>query len=582
MRSFLPFLKLFMLFFLVAESLTSQSISTLGIPYQAMLVTSEVQLMVGEDLHFLPLKNTKIYLRISLQNRNGQVYYVEEHGTQTNGEGYFSVVVGRGQPAQSNSLTFAQLDWSGVAYFMKVEWSAALKKEYKLMSIQPLLSVPYALYAEQSGSQVTKDPYQLWRSLGYTGSQEDFIRSQTGEKGEKGDPGPPGEPGERGADGNLSAGKRVGNTPIWGQDDWVVDTEGLQIDGQRMLLGEGLPDPSALLTLSSQNQGFLPNRMTIEQRDALVDPPEGLMIFNTTTGCPNYFQDGKWWDWCGGSAIEGLECNAGDLGTLLLAGQSLYNIPFSVQYRGGKGDAFEALSIPSKGVKGLVAFLEQGAFSEEEGQFFFRVEGTAQGVGVAEFPIRLGGLTCTARLPVRAEVQIGDLFQGGIVAYVFGPGDKGYVPGEQHGLIVAQEDLPGKYAWGPALSAGWVESFLSGLSTEVGWGLENSLLLQGVGGLQGVHFAALKACLPFSYQGFDDWFLPTSGELQIAKDNLANSGLGNFFTDSQTGGNLNTGYWSSSIAQNYAGALAPMMAPGAGVCGCAFFESYRVRPMRYF
>jgi hypothetical protein len=40
---------------------------------------------------------------------------------------------------------------------------------------------------------------------------------------------------------------------------------------------------SSILTLSSTNQGFLPPRMTTEQRDAIVSPATGLVLFNTTT-----------------------------------------------------------------------------------------------------------------------------------------------------------------------------------------------------------------------------------------------------------------------------------------------------------
>ncbi|MBK7096849.1 MAG: hypothetical protein IPH57_17960 [Saprospiraceae bacterium] len=52
------------------------------------------------------------------------------------------------------------------------------------------------------------------------------------------------------------------------------------------------PHSSAILDVESKSKGFLPPRMTIYQRDAIVSPTDGLMIFNTSSGCPNYyFQD---------------------------------------------------------------------------------------------------------------------------------------------------------------------------------------------------------------------------------------------------------------------------------------------------
>jgi len=51
--------------------------------------------------------------------------------------------------------------------------------------------------------------------------------------------------------------------------------------------------------------------------------------------------------------------------------------------------------------------------------------------------------------------QIGNYSGGGKIAYIFQPGDKGYVDGERHGLIAAEADLPGgdKYTWEAAKKA---------------------------------------------------------------------------------------------------------------------------------
>ncbi len=46
----------------------------------------------------------------------------------------------------------------------------------------------------------------------------------------------------------------------------------------------GAPNAKAILDLQSTTLGFLPPRMTTVQRDAIVTPPAGLVIFNTTTG----------------------------------------------------------------------------------------------------------------------------------------------------------------------------------------------------------------------------------------------------------------------------------------------------------
>jgi len=45
------------------------------------------------------------------------------------------------------------------------------------------------------------------------------------------------------------------------------------------------PDESAVLELKSTQQGFLPPRMTTEQRDEIVNPSKGLIIYNLDFDC---------------------------------------------------------------------------------------------------------------------------------------------------------------------------------------------------------------------------------------------------------------------------------------------------------
>ncbi len=54
------------------------------------------------------------------------------------------------------------------------------------------------------------------------------------------------------------------------------------------------PDPTAILDVKSSAKGLLPPRMTQEERNAIGFPAEGLLIFNTTTGCIDYFLGGSW------------------------------------------------------------------------------------------------------------------------------------------------------------------------------------------------------------------------------------------------------------------------------------------------
>ncbi|MEM6699870.1 MAG: hypothetical protein AAF599_15815, partial [Bacteroidota bacterium] len=49
------------------------------------------------------------------------------------------------------------------------------------------------------------------------------------------------------------------------------------------------PDASAMLDISSSDKGLLIPSMTEEERDLIQSPAEGLMIYNTTDSCFNYY-----------------------------------------------------------------------------------------------------------------------------------------------------------------------------------------------------------------------------------------------------------------------------------------------------
>lgn len=54
------------------------------------------------------------------------------------------------------------------------------------------------------------------------------------------------------------------------------------------------PNPSSLLDLQSTIKGFLPPRMTTAQRDAIIAPVAGLVIYNITTGVLNFHNGISW------------------------------------------------------------------------------------------------------------------------------------------------------------------------------------------------------------------------------------------------------------------------------------------------
>ena len=65
-----------------------------------------------------------------------------------------------------------------------------------------------------------------------------------------------------------------------------------------------LPDNSAMLDVKSNSKGILIPRITTDQRNAISTPVDGLLIFNLTTGCFNYYLGGSWKSFCGATEPE--------------------------------------------------------------------------------------------------------------------------------------------------------------------------------------------------------------------------------------------------------------------------------------
>jgi hypothetical protein len=59
-------------------------------------------------------------------------------------------------------------------------------------------------------------------------------------------------------------------------------------------VGIGTNSPAGALDVSSSTQGFLPPRMTTSQRDAMSSPPEGVLVYNTSTHKMNYYNGASW------------------------------------------------------------------------------------------------------------------------------------------------------------------------------------------------------------------------------------------------------------------------------------------------
>ena len=134
-----------------------------------------------------------------------------------------------------------------------------------------------------------------------------------------------------------------------------------------------------------------------------------------------------------------------------------------------------------------------------------------------------------------APYTIGQQVEGGVVYYIFQPGDHGYIPGFQICLIVSLEDRSAGVQWSPGYAV------TTATATGIGYGLANTLAI--LDNHLSVEWYAAKLCSYTPDSGYNDWYLPTTDEMKKLVQNRALTGLGN----------LNKDYWTSSeMSEQYA------------------------------
>ena len=378
-----------LLIILLAHFLTNTSIFAQApqkMSYQAVIRNSNDSLLIS----------TPVGMRISLVQGTptGIVVFSETQTATTNANGLVSLQIGIGTAL---SGTFANIDWSAGPYYVKTETDLNGGANYTIISSNEILSVPYALFSA-NGTPGPAGPIGL---TGETGAQ-----------------------GATGATGLLSSGTAAGNTTYWNGSQWVVNNSNIFNSGAEVGIGTVNPNTSAKLDVESTTQGFLPPRMTTVQRDAIASPATGLVIFNTTTNCLNFFIGSGWNETCGTlnttGTISALNC-VGASPPVLYNGYTASGVSITFPYTGGNGGIYSTQAVSSTGVLGLIANLSGGFLAVGAGNLVYTISGTPTTSGTATFAITVGGQSCSFTVSVAAatpQYPAGTVHCAGVTAVV--------------------------------------------------------------------------------------------------------------------------------------------------------------------
>ena len=131
----------YLFFILILFSFSS--IAQKGINYQGVATNASGLELINQ--------NISIQASIISDSATGTIQWKETHLVTTDQFGLFNIVIGQGTSSGSGqSLSFDEINWGSGNHYLKIEMDASGGTNYTFTSTSQMMSVPYALYAENA------------------------------------------------------------------------------------------------------------------------------------------------------------------------------------------------------------------------------------------------------------------------------------------------------------------------------------------------------------------------------------------------------------------------------------------------
>jgi hypothetical protein len=315
--------------------------------------------------------------------------------------------------------------------------------------------------------------------------------------------------------------------------------------------------------------------MTYDQRQAISSPAIGLMIYCTdcgTGGQAHVYNGTAWVNMIGGEATNQPPTVASTTAASSITTTSATS--------GGNITNDFGSTIAARGVcwstsQNPTTANSKTTESGTTGSFSSNITGLTASTlyYVRAYATNAAGTSYSAQVSFTTlSYQIGDSYQGGIIAYILGSGDPGYDANVLHGLIAAPSDQSTGAEWGCDGTA------ISGADgTAYGTGNQNTIDIMNGCATAGI---AARLCGDLVLNGYSDWYLPSLDELNKLYINKAT--IGGFADDNYWSSSEYTDFWTPTGTANMQNFSSSGWCPGCQMTTNKNYDGANVRAVRTF